>query len=203
MFEFPSIMSGTGQTFQEFDARVFGKLDGRNVRVEWSKKHRFHKFGTRTARFDETDVEYGQVVPLFFDGFAEPLDNILRKERLDRAVVFLEYFGYQSLGGVLVPGDEMMLSLIAACFDGKQLLDARTYLKLFDGKVETAPYLGRYRWTRGFVAEVFQGNVDEMPLEGVIGYGTEGQLAKAKTKAWLDAVRSRYSVDVAEKIVNS
>lgn len=196
-------MAGTGQTFREFDAYVFGKADGRNTRWEWSKKRGWYKFGTRHGTFDETDAEYGPAIPLFRETLAEPLERVARDQQWARMVAFVEYWGERSLGGVLVSGDVMHLSLFDVSVDGERLLGPREFVKIFVERVESVPYIGRHRWTRGFVDRVFQGDVEGLAFEGAVGKGVKGEMAKAKTRAWLEAVRVRFAPDVARRIVES
>lgn len=204
MLAYPSITSAAGQNFREFDAYVFGKADGRNTRWEWSKKRSWYKYGTRDRRFDETDREFGPAVGVFRREMAEPLERIFRDNRWDRVVAFAEYWGPQSLGGVLVPDDDMRLALFDISIDGEDLLGPRDFVKTFsDTYVPTVPYLGRFRWTRGFIERVYQGEIECALFEGVVGKGVHGEMAKAKAKAWLDAVRARYAPEKAEEIINS
>ena len=134
---------------------------------------------------------------------ADPVERIFKDNRWDRAVAFAEYHGELSLGGVLVPGDTMRLSLFDVAV-GDHLLDPREYVRHFwRNEVESVVYLGKQHWTRGFVERVYRGEVEYASFEGVVGKGVRGELAKAKTKAWLDAVRARYAPELAEKIANS
>ena len=45
MKTYPSIARSSGQSFREFDAHVFEKIDGSNLRFEWSEKRGWHKSG--------------------------------------------------------------------------------------------------------------------------------------------------------------
>jgi hypothetical protein len=203
MFEYPSIMSGTGANFREFDAYVFAKVDGRNTRWEYTRKKGWHKAGTRDRRFDATDKEFGPAAALFEEIYAEPLARIARSQGWDRVTAFAEYWGPQSLGGVLVPGDAMTLSLFDVSIDDRTLLSPRDFVKIFVGNVPTADYLGRHRWTRGLVERVYNGDVPGLSFEGAVGKGVRGEMGKAKTRAWLDAVRTRYAPEQATRIIDS
>ena len=46
---------------------AFDKLDGQNVRFEWTKKRGWFKFGMRRRLFDESDVEFGRSILVFFE----------------------------------------------------------------------------------------------------------------------------------------
>lgn len=204
MFTYPPIAASAGTAFREFDAHVFAKTDGRNTRWEWSRKRGWYKQGTRERLFDESDLEFGPAIAIFQETLADPVARVFRDNRWDRAVAFAEYHGERSLGGVLVPGDAMRLALFDVAVDD-HLLDPREYVRQFAERdaIESADYLGRQRWTRGFVERVYRGEVAGASHEGVVGKGLRGEMAKAKSKLWFDAVRARYAPDLAEKIANS
>ena len=68
--------------------------------------------------------------------------------------------------------------------------------------------LGRFNWTRGFVERVWNGEIEGVTFEGVVGKTGHGKthdfvMAKAKTKAWVEKVKARYAPDEAERIVRS
>jgi len=203
LFEYPSIPGASGQSFQEFDAYVFAKPDGRNTRWEWSRKRGWHKFGTRTRRFDETDPEYAPAITLFHASLADPVERIAKKQRWDRLVAFAEWWGDQSLAGFLSPDDTTYLSLFdVVVAEDQGLLGPRDFVKLFVDEVPTVGYLGRHHWTRGFVERVWRGEVEGASFEGVVGKGVRGEKAKAKTRAWVEAIRARYAPDEAEAIID-
>jgi hypothetical protein len=207
VFVYPSVASARGQDFREFDAYVFDKLDGNNLRFEWSRKRSWFKHGTRERLFDETDRDFGGAVKLFQLTLAQSVEKIARDQRWQRLVLFAEYWGKQSLGGIHVPGDGMRLTVFDAVPDDRGLLDPRDFLKVFDHRAldpqAVAKFLGRVRWTRGFVASVREGKLDGVTFEGVVGKSTDGFMAKAKTSAWIDAVLRRHGEEVGRRIVES
>ena len=75
MKSYPSVASSRGSQFRAFKAHVFDKIDGSNLRFEWSPKRGWYKFGTRKRLFDETDEVFGPAVRLWKETFAEPLGN--------------------------------------------------------------------------------------------------------------------------------
>jgi hypothetical protein len=77
MKAYPSIPRSTGMTFQEIpNAYVFDKLDGSQIRVEWSRKRGWYKFGTRTRLFDQTDGQFGRAIPIFQRTLADQVAKI-------------------------------------------------------------------------------------------------------------------------------
>lgn len=71
---------------------AFDKLDGTNIRVEYSHKRGFYKFGTRKTMFDERSKEFGFVVPLFKKTVEKELTEIFKTEKYRNIERFLCYF---------------------------------------------------------------------------------------------------------------
>lgn len=217
MKAYPAIAQSIGTAFREMpNAYVFDKLDGSNLRFEWSRQQGFHKFGTRTRRFDETDWQFGRAIPLFQRTLAEDLTKIFARERWDRCVVFAEHWGPSSFAGChhelvtnkpLDPDDQMRLDLIDVAPYKQGILGPAEFVRLFSD-VPCAKLLGRFNWTRGFVERVWQGEIEGVTFEGVVGTIGHGKthdlvMAKAKTKVWIDKVKARYTPDEAARIAES
>lgn len=196
MKQYPEIPVATGQRFREFDAYVFDKLDGSNIRAEWTRKRGWDKFGTRTRLVDASDEVFGPAIPLFMATLAEPLERIARKERWQHLVVFTEFFGPSSFAGLHAAAEPKRLVVFDAAADRRGLLGPRDFLDAFTDRVPTPAFLGRLRWTRGFVERVRRGEVEGVTFEGVVGkggtYPHQVIMAKAKTGAWLERVKALY-----------
>jgi hypothetical protein len=217
MKAYPSISRATGMTFQEIpNAYVFDKLDGSNLRFEWTRKRKqWMKFGTRTRLFDASDWQFGRAIKIFAETLADPVAKIATDQRWESVIVFAEHWGPNSFAGChhdaqnqpLDPDDQMRVDLIDVAPHKQGLLGPAEYLKLFEG-LPIAKFLGRLNWTRGFVERVWSGDVEGITLEGVVGKAGHGKthdlvMAKAKTKAWVDRVKARYAPDEAEKLISS
>lgn len=218
MKAYPSITRSTGQSFEEFDAYVFDKLDGRNVRVEWSKKQGWHKFGTRHRLFDKTDKSFANAIPLFQETLSEKLTKVARDARWERVIAFMEFWGPTTLGGLMNPDesyDATMLSVIDLAPYKKGLLDPREFQDIVTHHDIPAPqFLGSWRWTRGFVEQVriaFDGDGEfasryGITHEGVVGKRRDGAIttmAKAKTQKWIDAIIAQRGEIEGRKLVES
>ena len=84
------------------DIIAFYKIDGSNLRFEYSKKRGFYKFGTRRILIDSSTENYGPAVDLFMEKYSNDLDKIFRsKEYRDilSIVCFAEYIGKKSAFG--------------------------------------------------------------------------------------------------------
>jgi hypothetical protein len=211
MKSYPSLLPCTGTDFREMhDAYIFDKLDGSNIRFEWSKKSGWYKFGTRQRLFDQSDKQFGPAIPLFERTLADKLSEIARAQKWERVIVFAEYHGPHSFAGQHLEDDDriMRLELFDVAPYKQGLLGPAEYLKLFGDKVPMAKFLGRHNWTRGFVEKVWNQELEGVTFEGVVGKTGNGRnhnlvMAKAKTKSWIEKVRALYSRDEAEKIIRS
>jgi len=205
MKPYPSIPRAVGQSFFEIpNAYLFDKLDGRNVRVEWTKKQQWHKWGSRHRLFDATDAEFAPAIPLFPQIYAEPLARIATKNRWQGLTVFLELWQQDSLGGVFVPEQPFQLTLFDVAPYKECQMGPREFMRTFEG-VPTAKFLGMTNWTRGFVDQVRRGEV-AVTLEGVVAKAGERHklmLSKAKTQKWIDAILARYGEEVGKKLIES
>lgn len=207
MKHYPSIPRSTGQSFREFEAYVFDKLDGSNLRAEWTRKKGWGKFGTRERLFDESDEVFGEAIKLFTETIAPNVDPIVHDNRWDQVTVFMEFYGPQSFAGQHVKEDPKTLTVFDINPYKKGILGPREFLDLFKRVPHVTPrYLGRMNWTRGFVEEVRLGKIPGITFEGVVGKAGEGHkliMAKAKTQAWVDKVHAQYGEENGDKIVNS
>lgn len=195
MKQYPSIPVSTGQSFREFDAYIFAKLDGSNVRAEWTRKKGWSKFGTRTRLVDTTDPVFGIVPALFMQTLSEDIERIAKDERWEHLVVFCEFYGESSFAGLHTPGEPKSLALLDVAANKRGLLPPRDFVKLFANKTSIAPFLGTQRWTRGLVNQVRQSAYPGMSSEGVVGKAQikhELVMAKAKSLVWLNRVAALY-----------
>ena len=81
---------------------AFDKLDGSNLRFEYSKKRGFYKFGTRNMMIDERHETFGFAVTLFKEKYEESLNKIFKgKDYRDTLsfVCFAELVGTKSAFG--------------------------------------------------------------------------------------------------------
>jgi hypothetical protein len=206
MKQYPSIQGSGGQRFREFEAYVFDKLDGSNLRMEWTRKAGWNKFGTRTRLFDENDLDFGSAIPIFRRDWELPLTEVARLQRWNHLVVFMEFWGEKSFAGKHDTADQKKLTLFDACADKKGLLGPRDFLDAFDG-LATPKFFGIFKWTRGFVDRVRSGTEPAgLTFEGVVGKaGSRHELimAKAKTQAWVDKVLAQYGEAEGRKLVES
>ena len=201
MKSYPSIP----KDFQEIPgAYIFDKLDGSNLRFEWTRKNGFFKYGTRHRLLDETDQVFGGAIQIWQNNWAQPLTDIFRTMRLDKATAFAEFYGPSSFAGNHVAEEPKTLTLFDVCVHPRGFLDPRDFLKFF-GHLDIAKFLGTFNWTSGFIEEVYMNKIPGVTFEGVVGkHGgfTKAIRAKAKTSQWIEKIRNTYPQD-AEQLINS
>jgi len=203
---YPSIPRSTGQSFREFSALIFDKLDGSLARFEWSRRSGWVKAGTKTHLIDASDEVFGVIPSLFASSLAEPLERIARRERWEGLVVFAEFTGPGSFAGVHLASDPKTLTVFDLAPLRRGILPPAEFRRICEGVIPTPRYLGSVRWTRGFVERVRRGDISGITFEGVVGKGADAHgsiMAKAKTQAWLDKVAALYAPEAARRIIES
>jgi len=81
---------------------AFDKLDGSNLRFEFSQKRGFYKFGTRNVMIDESNEQFGFAIKLFKDKYEEGLTKIFKSKtyrHIISFVCFAELIGTKSAFG--------------------------------------------------------------------------------------------------------
>jgi hypothetical protein len=196
---------------------TFDKLDGANVRFEYSKQAGFYKCGSRTRLFDATDPVLGGAVALFRDGLERELTRIAMRGHWDRAVVFCEYWGAETIGGINSGAVASRLTPFDVWLPTAGLLEPKLFVKRL-GSLGPR-YHGRINWSRDFLESVRDGSFD-CSFEGVVGKRVERRKRrgkrgpklqqkydwlgyKAKTQRWIDAIRARYDSETAEELIQS
>jgi hypothetical protein len=206
MKSYPSITTYKESTkFSQF--YTFDKIDGSNLRFEWTKKKGWEKFGTRKRLFDETDSMFGEAVPLFFDTLSNDLEEVFAEVRYNRVIAFCEFWGERSFAGRHVPEDEKHLTLIDISVYKKGILAPKEFVSLF-GHLLGTKYLGYVKWNDDFVQLVRNLKPDEgsTQAEGAVGkvvYRNKIYRYKLKSDWWYDRVYKMYDAKEAAIIVNS
>jgi len=168
---------------------IFDKLDGSNVRVEWTPKRGFWKFGRRNGLIDDTNPWLTEVPALFMEKYADDLHRIFKKERYDKATAYMEFWGPSSFAGN--HEDETHdVTLFDVSVHRKGFLEPRQFLRLF-GELDHAALLHHGNFTHDIKREVEQGILEGMTFEGVVAKGAWDRKAgrplmfKWKSLAWI------------------
>lgn len=197
MKSYPSI---SGKYVTGVHLTVFDKLDGSNIRAEWSRKRGFYKFGTRTRLVDETDPLFGKTPKLIMDKYAHDLERIYRKERYDRAIAFFEFWSPESFAG---NHPEDLSNATVTLFDvnpyKRGIMTPSNFLALF-GDLDIPRVVHQGHLVPEFVSAVKDGTLEGMTFEGVVckypnpKTSTAGMF-KIKSNPWLDRLREHVNGD--------
>lgn len=177
---------------------AFYKYDGSNLRWEWSPKQGWHKFGTRTRLMDLSDTQFGPAIPLFLETLAPYCEEIIIKnfgKKIQRAVIFTEYFGPHSFAGWHDPDDTKELRIIDMCVFKKGFLTPKEFIEMFKYCPNVAELVYRGNLNQTLIDEVQNGSINGRSLEEGIVCKADTWTAKVKTKAWLERLKDKFKDD--------
>lgn len=178
---------------------AFDKLDGSNIRAEWTRKNGFNKFGTRRRLLDPKEAPLGEAISLFQEKYDDALNQIFRKERMMKATVFFEFYGENSFAGNHEE-EEHTVSLFDIHNYKQGLLTGSEFLKLVGNKVETVPVLWEGKVNEKFIKLVKESELEGMTFEGVVCKGkldnrNRPNNFKIKSEAWLHRLKDKCGDD--------
>lgn len=190
MQEYPSV---DREIRKKTPVYVFDKLDGSNIRAEWSKKNGWYKFGSRRVLLGADNEFMGKAIQLFRDKYGEDLEKIFRKQHWQHAMAFFEFWGPQSFAGTHAKEDNHHVTLFDIYVHKKGLVLARDFLKLF-GKLDHAELLYHGNASSDLVDQVKNGTLEGMTFEGVVCKGGLEKsgiplMFKIKNDAWLTRLK--------------
>lgn len=189
---------------------AFDKLDGSNIRAEWTKKNGFWKFGTRNQLIDVNNTRSGgkseegnnywaEAVELIRSKYEEELIEIFKKNRWRKVICFFEFYGDRSFAGTHQPEKHDVL-LFDVSVDNHGYLLPKDFMKTFK-YIDTQKLLYYGNANQDFVKSVQEGSLDGMTFEGVVCKGQEFMspgmpvMFKVKNKAWLDELKNYCNND--------
>ena len=89
MKEYPSIPKDVRT---DVNIYAFDKLDGSNIRAEWSKKQKFYKFGSKTRLLGADDKMLGKSIELIRKKYESDLTEIFLAKRWTDVICFCYSF---------------------------------------------------------------------------------------------------------------
>lgn len=177
---------------------VFDKLDGSNIRAEWSKKRGFHKFGTR-KRLLGTDQGVLAKAQILVEAQEHAFRKVFEEFRIDRVVCFFEFYGSKSFAGNHVEDDEHRLTLFDIDVHKKGLVDPDDFLTMFtDTGIDIANMLHYGLVDEALLTEIRLGVLPGMSFEGVVFKARSRKkwdkpvMFKVKNLAWIKKVKENY-----------
>lgn len=183
------------------DVYAFDKLDGSNIRAEWSSKKGFWKFGSRKVLLDESHDLLGESVGLI-KNWTDDLTPIFNKQRWQKVICFFEYHGESSIFGRHKKDEFHRATLIDVSPYKQPMLPPKEFVKLFV-HLDIPRVLYRGKVNSDFVLSVIQSTLEGMTCEGVVCKGTERKkkfsapvMFKIKTNVWLEKLKEYCKSDM-------
>lgn len=174
----------------------FDKLDGSNIRAEWSLKSSFYKFGTRHHLLGPDYPILGKSISVIKQKYEEPLHEIFHKQRYTNVVCFFEFFGPNSFAGNHLDSDSHDVILLDVNVHKKGMLSPKEFMDLFAHRVEVPKLLHLGPVNKDFERLVRNGELNGMTFEGVVcksvikSRHNAATMFKIKNAAWIDKLRS-------------
>ena len=187
----------------------FKKLDGQNIRVEYTKKRGFYKFGSRHQLLSESDEVFGKAFSIFKNTLADKLEFIIKKRKWqDPVTLFCEYWGDNSIGGFHKEGDSMYVTVIDINIYKNGFLDPKEFVDLdkqlsVDNK-ELVEFLGREKYNEVLKNSIYTNSFSVLLNEGVVGkrlYGNEIKRVKIKTNEWKEKIKALFDEEKAKELL--
>lgn len=188
---------------------AFDKLDGSNIRFEWSGKRGFYKFGSRNVMIDESNEQFGFSINLFKEKYEKALTEIFKsKDYRDTLsfTCFAELIGKKSCFGQHdFESDEFDVVLFDVFAYKKGFIPPRKFVKDFgDLGIPRVVYEGNLN--EEFVQSVKSneyGLSEGVICKGVIKNRKENDnlyYCKIKTNDWFERLRNRSVKDFEQEI---
>lgn len=209
MYRYPEI-DGPSKAPHEH-CLAFDKLDGSNMRFEWSPKRGWYKFGSRGQLIDQSHPELGQAIPIFMSKYASAVEKIVRDSKELRnaqcVTAFAEFFGPNSFAGRHYPNDPKDVVLFDFHVHKKGLMGPSDFLRKF-GHLHIPALLYQGVLNETLIQDVRSGKfwewrpgtdprIRRFP-EGVVCKGGSGHklwMRKIKTQYYIDRIKQSFGDD--------
>ena len=183
---------------------AFDKIDGSNIRAEWTKKNGFSKFGTKTRLLDAEEKPFGESVGIIKSKYEDDLGKIFVENKWQKAIVFFEFWGNNSAFGVHAE-EPHTVTLIDVNPYKKGILAPREYLSLF-GHLDMAQLLYQGNANQDLIDSVKKSTLKNMTFEGIVCKGSKNKqvvMFKVKSDAWIQKLRGYCNGDeqLFEKLI--
>jgi len=195
MQQYPSIGKGI---IQDAEYYIFDKLDGSNIRAEYSIKKGFDKFATRKKLMSDDSGILNQSKELI-QRTEQAVHDIFKKNKWESGTLFFEFHGKNSFAGFHDPTDKFKASLIDVHVTRMGYLPPKEYLKEFGNRVEMSEFLLVSKFNKTLLEKIKYGTLDGVTFEGVIGKTVARNKivrCKVKSKAWIDRLKNQCGDDV-------
>lgn len=194
MKQYPSIPKQINTSQPVF---VFDKLDGSNIRAEWSQKQGFYKFGSRKQLIDSQTKYLGEAIEVIKNDF-QPVHSWLLDNKHKQAVIYFEFFGDNSFAGQHID-EPHVCALLDIEIANKGFISPQTLVKDFVGKVRMPRVVAEDIILDNSTIERYSaGNDPNITFEGVVCKAKtdpkmfHNLMFKIKTDKWINKVKSLY-----------
>ena len=172
---------------------LFDKLDGSNIRAEWTKKNQFYKFGSRTELIDKSHLLLGKAPQLIIDKYQADLTKKFKENRIEKAICFFEFHGPSSFAGNHDLSEIQTVTLFDISVHPKGIIKPKEFLKLTEG-LDIAKLLYEGFLDQSIIESIQNGTLPNMTFEGVIGKTNSGRpglpnMFKIKNKNWIQKLK--------------
>lgn len=179
---------------------VYDKLDGSNIRAEWSNKRGFHKFGTRTQLLTDEHKVLSRSKPLILD-LTDELSRKFTDHKFVEVTCFFELFGPCSFAGSHDENEEQQVKLLDINVFKQGIMQPDMFYRDFGKFAPDLLHVGPV--DRDLFDEVIDGTLAGMTFEGVVAKSVSSKrfsttpMFKVKTRAWLQKLREKCVDDDA------
>jgi hypothetical protein len=185
---------------------AFDKLDGSNVRFEWSHKTGWYKFGTRNQMINKSTPIWGKSIDIFLNKYADGLESVFRSKYkgVVNFVVFGEFWGESSFAGLHDKDDEMNVTLFDVNQYKRGFIPPNEFIDNFGHLgIPDIVYQGEYN--KDLIQLVKTNSLNKKLSEGVIVKGLKQKevwMTKIKTEQWLTKVKLKFGNEHLLKELN-
>lgn len=190
MQQYPSIEK---KIIKDLDYYIFDKLDGSNIRVEFSLKKGFDKFGTRHKLMSDESGILNRSKDLILN-YEEETHNIFKKNKWQSGTLFFEFYGKNSFAGFHEEDDDFKVSLIDAHISKIGYLNPKDYIRTFEDKIEMSSFLKVGKFNKTLLEQIQNGDMPGVTFEGVIGKAflkNKHFRVKVKNKEWIEKLKRK------------
>jgi len=194
MKQYPTI----DKTIMNIPVWVWDKLDGSNIRVEWTRKNGLAKFGSRHQLIDNSHLLRESIV--LIKEYENDLNVIFKRMRVPKITMFWEFFGERSFAGNHF--EEPHKVVLLDVFVYKQgCMQSNNFYKMFNSIIPI-PNLLHHGYVRSDLEQAIRKNeMFDITFEGVVCKGAVKKnmgfprMFKIKTNAWLEKLKNYCAND--------
>lgn len=205
MKQYPSIPKHLPKRCKVSKFWIFDKLDGSNIRAEWSSKRGFYKFGSRKQLLSGEQGILSKAEHLIREKEDE-FTKEFRKARIDRAICFFEFWGNKSFAGNHVANDDHRATLIDISVYKHGFMHPKDFCEFaYCGAFDVPNLIQVGPLTEQLYKDVTNGVLPGMTFEGVVCKGKPDKsgpvMVKVKNQVWIDKVKKNFDPSLWEELL--